>query len=203
MTADEARERDGALSIREVFRRIIAAAEGETVSVGRILEAFGTRAYGPILFVVGVFMVSPVGAIPGAPLTCVAVVTLLMGQSLVRRGPPWIPPRLARIEIDSARLRDALERTLPWFRRIEIVLRPRLTVLIRPPVSHLWAVTCILISLTMIPLGFVPFGAAIPALSIAIIGLGLMAADGVVVLAGAAVSGAAFWIGVATLRAAM
>ncbi len=197
----EGRE-DGALTVSEVFARAVEAAEGPTVSVGAILRSFGARAYGPLLFVVGVIMVSPVGAIPGAPAVCVLLVMLLMGQSVVRRGPPWIPRRLARVEIDSGRLRHALEKTLPWFHRIERVVRPRLTGLVRPPLTHLWALACILIALTMLPLGFVPFGAAVPALALAIIGLGLMSLDGVLVLAGVAVSGAAFWLGLATLDAA-
>ena len=205
--AEENRPGDGGddepRSIHGVFRRAIEAADGPTVSVGAILRAFGARAYGPLLFILGVLMVSPVGAIPGAPVICVVLVTLLMGQSILRRGPPWIPGRLARIEIDSARLRHGLERTLPWFRWLERVVKPRLTGLIRPPLSHLWAVACILIALTMLPLGFVPFAAAIPALALAIIGLGLMSADGVLVLAGVGVSAAAFWIGLSTVSAAV
>ncbi len=188
---------DGGLSVGDVFARAIRATEGQTVSV----EALSGRAP-TLLFVIGVLMVSPIGAIPGAPLVCAGLVALLMGQSVLHRGPPWVPRRLAGVEIDAARLRRALERTQPWVRPLERLVRPRLTALIRPPLNHLWALACILIALTMLPLGFVPFGAAVPALALAIIGLGLMSADGVLVLAGVAVSGGAFWLGLATLDAA-
>jgi len=39
-------------------------------SVGDLLHVFGRRAYGPVLFVIGLIALSPLGAIPGASVVC-------------------------------------------------------------------------------------------------------------------------------------
>jgi hypothetical protein len=144
-------------------------------------------------------MLTPVGAIPGAPLFVTIIVLLMMGQSLLREGAPWVPARIRRIEIDSARLRDGLDRIKPWMRWLDRVTNPRLTALFDPPVVWIWSLISMAIALTMLPLGFVPFGVAVPSLSLALIGLGIMNSDGLAALAGLAVAVAAGWIGFATL----
>lgn len=189
-------------SVREVFARVIERAKGPTVTLGRILDAFGARAYGPLLFLIGVVAISPLSAIPGAMIVSAILTVALMVQSMARRGPPWIPRRLRRLEIETRRMRWAMEKVLPWFERLERLMRPRLGAIVRPPVVHLWSLCCILIGLTLIPLTVVPFGVVVPGLSLAVIGLGLMGADGVLVLVGVAISGGAFWLGHATLTAA-
>lgn len=209
MTVEREREAPAAAgaaqvhSVREVFARLLATAEGETVSVGQIIDAFGARAYGPLLFVIGLVIISPLSAIPGAMIVSAIIVIALTIQSLLRTGSPWIPGRIRRIEIRAARMRRALERVVPWFERLERVVRPRLVPLLRPPVGRVWHVCCILISLTLIPLTFVPFAVTVPGLSLALIGLGLMSGDGVLVLAGIAVSAGAFWLGAAAISAAL
>lgn len=192
-----------ARSIHEVFARVLARTDQPTVSVGRILDAFGARAYGPLLFLIGVVIVSPLSAIPGAMIVAAVIVVAIMGQALVREGAPWIPGRIRRIRLGAARLRWALEKVMPWFEVIERMVRPRLVVLIRPPLLHLWSVCCMLIGLTLVPLTVIPFAVTVPGLSLAIIGLGLMTADGLLVLAGVAVSGGAFWLAYAALTAAV
>lgn len=193
---------DAPRSVREVFARVIERAEGPAVSVGRILDAFGGRAYGPLLFLIGVVAISPLSAIPGAMIFSALLTVALMVQSMARRGPPWIPRRIRRVEVETARMRWAMETVLPWFEKLERMMRPRLEALVRPPVVHLWAVCCILIGLTLIPLTVVPFGVVVPGLSLAVIGLGLMGADGVLVLIGVAISGGAFWLALTALSAA-
>jgi hypothetical protein len=181
----------------------VEAAGSETVTVAELLDAFGRRAYGPLLFVLGLVMLTPVGAIPGAPLVATVLVLLLMGQSLLREGAPWIPSGLRRIRIDSGRMRASLKRAERWVVWLDRVSRPRLPGLLAPPFIYIWSLCCIAIALTMLPLGFVPFGVAIPSLSLAFIGLGLMNSDGAAVIAGLAIAAAAAWLGTETLAAAV
>lgn len=193
---------DGPHSVREVFARVISTADKPTVSLGRILDAFGTRAYGPLLFLIGVVAVSPLSMIPGSMVLSGLLVAALMAQSLARRGPPWIPGRLRRIRIGTERMRRGMEKVLPWFERLERMVRPRLGPVVRPPLLHLCSLCAVMIGLTLVPLTIVPFGVVLPGLSLAVIGLGLMGADGLLVLIGIAISGGAFWAAYAALTAA-
>lgn len=192
MNAQRRKVDDGNMSIRTVFEIIADTAanrQGDMVSVGEILDAFGSRAFGPLLFIIGVLMITPLGAIPGAPLFATALVFLLMAQSVFRSGAPWIPSRMRNAELGAEKLRSALGKLEPWFKRVDAITRPRMTSLLTPVMETLLAVCCMLIALTMIPLGFVPFAVTLPALALAVIGLGWMTSDGVFVIAGMAVAG--------------
>lgn len=196
--ADTSQPQDGRsedVSIGKVFGTAVDAAKGNKVSVGEVLDAIGTRAYGPLLFLIGLIMASPLGAIPGAPLVAAALVLLLMGQSLAGRSTPWLPARVRRASTDADRFRNGLKRIYPWLRRIDGWVAPRLTALMRPPVHHAWAVVAIVIGLSMIPLGLVPFGVFVPAVALALIGLALMNSDGVLALVASAVALLPLWLG--------
>jgi hypothetical protein len=190
------------LSVKDVFTTVADTAETTDdgkVSVGDIFDVFGARAYGPLLFVLGVVMLTPLGAIPGAPLFSTILVLLLMGQALLREGAPWVPDRIRSISFEGTRLRAGLSKALPYFEWLDWIIRPRLTALLKPPLVRFLFLCCIFIALTMIPLGFVPFGVVVPSLSLAIIGLGMTNSDGVLVICGVAIAGAAMWLGLEAL----
>lgn len=190
---------DRHLTVHAILSRAAEAGDGGSVSVADLVDAFGRRAYGPFLVILGVVMLTPAGAIPGAPLVATLLVLLLMGQSLLRHGAPWIPRRIGQLKTDGERLRGALKRAAPWVVWIDRVTGPRLGMLFEGPMPWIWSLCCILIAVTMLPLGFVPFGVAIPAASLALIGLGLMNSDGLAALAGIALAVAAGWAGFAAL----
>lgn len=203
MTAPDRNRRVSAGEKQSARAVIAAAAEtagGETVTVGELINALGRRAYGPLLFLLGAIMLTPVGAIPGAPLVATVLVLLLMGQSVLRQGSPWMPKWLREAEIKGARLRAGLERAEPWARRIDRITRPRLTVLFEPPMMVGWGLGCMVIAVTMIPLGFIPFGVAVPSLSLALIGLGMINLDGAAAALGVACALATGWLLAATLN---
>lgn len=203
-TADEKRRgaAAGGLSAREVVATAAEAAGNGRVTVGELIDAFGRRAYGPLLFILGAIMLTPVGAIPGAPLITTLLVVLLMGQSVLRQGAPWLPAWIRDVAIDSARLHAGLQRIEPWARRVDRVTRPRLTALFEPPMMIGWGLCSIAIALTMIPLGLIPFGVAVPSLSLTLIGLGMINLDGAAAVLGAGVALAAGWMVLTTLSVA-
>jgi len=189
------------LSAREVVATAAEAAGDGKVTVGQLIDAFGRRAVGTLLFFLGAIMLTPVGAIPGAPLVTTVLVVLLMGQSVVRKGAPWLPAWIRDAEIDSARLRAGLQRIEPWADRMDRVTRPRLTALFDPSLTIGWSIGCIAIALSMIPLGLIPFAAAVPSLSLALIGLGMINLDGAAAALGAAVALVGGWLVLTTLTA--
>lgn len=77
-------------------------------------------------------------------------------------------------------------RVLPWLRRAEKLLRPRLSGLALPPMEYLLGLICLALALVLvlpIPLGNNP-----PALAIGLIALGILERDGLWVLAGLGVA---------------
>lgn len=160
----------------------------ETISLGDLLQAFGRRSYGPVLFVIGLIALSPLGAIPGASIVCATLVVLLGVQMSLRAGAPWIPRRLRNLEVDGARARRAIEWMEPQARRLAVLTRPRWQALLDGPAVHLAVGALCLLALSMYPLALVPWGVIPCAAGISAIGLGLLARDGVFILAGMALA---------------
>ena len=77
------------MSLTEVMDRLRSATDGSRMTVGDIFDAFGSRAYGPLIFVLGVVALSPVGSIPGASLVTGTLIMLLAAQMQLRAGSPW------------------------------------------------------------------------------------------------------------------
>jgi len=184
-------ERTSAQTIGGVIARIRMAGDGGTISLAEVFAALDRRAYGPLVFVVGVIALSPLGAIPGASVVCAGVVILLALQMSLRRGPPWTPDLFHRIRADSGRAERALDRVEPYLKKVERLTRARWQWLFKPPGLH--AVTAALCGLAvlMLPLALVPWGVMPVAFAITAIGLGLLTRDGILVSMGIAAAIAA------------
>lgn len=180
------------MSLPEMLERVHAAARGKRVSVGDLVDAFGTRAYGPMFFVVGVAAASPIGAIPGAAVLSAILITLIAVQMTFRRGAPWVPTRLRAASVESDRFNAAIGRLEPWLDRLGMVAKPRHPWLLRRPAPLVLAGVHIALAGSMLPLALVPFGVLAPALVVAVLGLAQATDDGLLTaLAGGAATAVA------------
>ncbi|MQX35861.1 exopolysaccharide biosynthesis protein [Roseospira navarrensis] len=169
-----------------------SAAQKDTVSVDTLLSALGRRTYGPIVFAIGLVMLSPINWIPGAGILLATVLTLMLAQSLIRTGPPWLPRRLADAAVDGDKAVGAIRKIRPWLERLALISRPRLRDLTQGP----WRVAAILViiatALSMYPLAIIPGGVGPPSLAITVFGLALTVEDGLLMMVALAVAGVAF-----------
>lgn len=167
------------------------ATNRETTTLGDLLHAFGQRAYGPVLFAIGLVALSPLGAVPGASIVCATLVVVLAVQMSLRPGAPWIPHRLYAVQVDGAQARRAIEWSEPHVRKLTVLTRPRWQALLDGLAVHSVVVALCLLALLMYPLALVPWGVIPCAIGISAIGLGLLSRDGLFILAGMALAGAA------------
>jgi len=80
-------------------------------------------------------------------------------------------------------------------RFVDGFVKPRIGILTDPPFVQLVAIGAMLAALITFPLGLVPFGPVLPGLAIMLIGLGLTARDGVILLlAGGTMAGALVFV---------
>lgn len=173
----------GALS--DVIEKLIEAAEGEKVRFGEIVEALGERGFGPLLLALSAFLVLPTGAIPGIPAVVGLALLLLMGQLILGRRSPWIPKWLANFRIDAETLRKSGRTARPWGRRLGRILSPRMQFLAQEKVI---AVVSLLSSAIVITLGFVPLLPMVFGFNLMLLGMALVARDGLAALLGYLVS---------------
>jgi hypothetical protein len=159
-------------------------------NVGSILRAAGSRAAGPLLFLPALVMVSPLGAIPGVPLVLSSLIVLVAGQVLAGRTSIWLPSALKEREIPEYKVAATVETLRPYAGRVDRFLGRRLSVLTGEVMTRLVAILCIVLALLVFPATLVPFAVAFPGSAIILLSLGLLTRDGIVTLAGLAVTAA-------------
>ncbi|MBN9669408.1 exopolysaccharide biosynthesis protein [Roseibium aggregatum] len=139
-------------------------------------------------------MVSPVGAIPGAPIVLTSLIALVAGQIVMGSKSIWLPDTLKKREIPQDKVTTIIDRLEPWAEWIDGFLGQRLTALVGEPMSRVVAALCILLAVTVYPATLIPFAVALPGGAIMLLALGLLTRDGVVMLLGLMVTGGGLWL---------
>ncbi|MFZ5668729.1 MAG: exopolysaccharide biosynthesis protein [Pseudomonadota bacterium] len=162
----------------------IAGARRKTVSVRDVLEAFGDRAFGALMFVFAAPVALPmppgVSAILGAPLL------FITAQLMVGRRTLWLPSVLVDRTMTRADYAVLIEKLSPYLTWLERRLKPRLTFLYNRWLDRLTGLVCLVLAIIVfLP---VPFGNMLPAMALAAFGLGVAERDGYLGLLGGALT---------------
>jgi hypothetical protein len=153
----------------------------DKVSLAQIMQAVGTRAYGPLLLVPGLIALAPTGAIPGMSIVTGTIIVVVALQLLIGLNKPWIPKRALEFSFSRDTLVSAIERGRPYARRIDAFLKPSLTQVTGFPATRIIAIVAIALALSMYPLALVPFAVAIPSSAMVLFALGLTARDKLII----------------------
>lgn len=170
-------------ALGDTLDRLVERTDGE-VTLDEVLKAVGSRGFGPMITVIGFIAVAPTGAIPGVPTVCAALILLVCVQLFLPRKHPWMPAPMRRISFSHDRLKKAVEKTGPVVGFIDSWFGRRLTVLAGKAMEPLVAGVCILMALIMPPLEVFPFAVAAPGAAVVVLGVALIARDGVMTLLG-------------------
>jgi hypothetical protein len=171
------------------------------VRVGDIANRLDERGFGLLLVLLGLPTLIPVLP-PGTAATMGILYIFGAFQMMLARERPWLPRRVAEYRL-SARVVQALrDRGVDLLRRVERLSRPRWTPFSDAVLVRVVAVVVLAMGLVLsLPL---PFLNTLPAISMIIVGVGVMNRDGVFLLAGAGVALATLslvGLGVEALRA--
>ena len=153
----------------------------DSISLGDLLKELGAHGFGVVVLVLGAASFIP-GPAPvfGAAL-CAAGMALALGREVI-----WLPGRLRRRPLRAAHAIAIIDRVLPIVMRLERMLRRRWPHTLNGHARRLIGLACIANGIVIIlP---IPFGNTAPAISVLILSLGLVASDGVAVIAGLAAS---------------
>lgn len=154
----------------------------QPVNIDCMLQATGQRSFGALLLVPGLLVFSPLSGIPGLPSLFAVMIALIALQLLVGRRHIWLPQWLLRRTASRSKYNRAiafLKRTTGFIDRL---LQRRLVFLTEGVAVRFNAILCLLIAATMPPLELIPFGNSIAGAALSILGLGMMARDGFMVL---------------------
>lgn len=167
----------------EVLIDLRSGAE-EQVTVGTILNAFGGRAFGPVLLAFAAPNLLPLP--PGAPMVFAPPILFVATQLLLGRQVLWIPQSLRNKGLSRQRFATIADRLVPLASRWERFIRPRYAFAIGPAQDRLVGLGCCL--LAMVLLLPIPFGNFLPAVGMVAFALGMTERDGLAVGVGWAVA---------------
>ncbi|GGX74183.1 hypothetical protein GCM10011309_25400 [Litorimonas cladophorae] len=185
--------------LQSVMDLIEVAMDGkDSVDLKTVVEAFGNRAFGPVMVLCGLCMMTPLGALPGIPPAFGVIVMVFALQLLFRRRTPWMPEILRKVKIPSKKLSAVQTKVRPVLAKIDGIISPRFSWAVTGPAQVVVSLVAIILSLTFFPLGMVPFGVVAPAAIVLLLGLGITARDGLLILIGLSLSLGVF-IGVGAL----
>lgn len=172
-------------SVQGAIQAAMCAGEGESVTVGEILDVLAMRSIGPVLFIPALIAVLPlIGALPGVTWTMAGLVFLISIQMVFFGNSHWAPQLLRKLSIS----RSLLQKSLGWAQRparwIDRVTKARLAFLVRPPFSRLVGLSAVLLAVVMFVVSVIPGAVVIPGLVVIILAIALITEDGVVAIIG-------------------
>lgn len=150
------------------------------LTVGQMLDAFDSRAFGAMLLVFGLLNTLPLP--PGSSTLLSLPILFLAPQIAMGADTPWLPRRLVEKPLKRDDLRGLFRRLHPIVRSMELITRPRLGLLFTPLGERAVGVVCTLLALVLVlP---IPLGNLAPGATVAVLALALLQRDGVLVLLG-------------------
>lgn len=187
-------------SIEDVLEGIEDLGERrDKVCVGDALDEFGRRSFGPILLLLPLIELSPIGGIPAVPTFLALMIALIAGQLAFGRDHVWLPRFVERRAVDGDKLARAAHRLDGTATRIDGWFHGRLKWLTQGLWPRIAALVVIALCCTVPPLELIPFASSAPMIAIAAFGLALMVRDGLLMLIAFALSLGAVGVMIALL----
>ncbi|PYE81400.1 hypothetical protein DFP88_10679 [Pseudoroseicyclus aestuarii] len=171
-------------TVQELLDRLSDAADGERTGMKDILRTLGPASFLPVMMVPALAVLSPLSGIPGFSSVCGLSIALIAVQMLLHRDHLWLPDWMLRQTVPSGRVTSAVD----WLRRparwLDKISRERLTFLVKRPLSWITQAACLLCGLAMPFLELIPFTSSILGGAVTLMGLSLLARDGLFAFVG-------------------
>jgi len=158
----------------------------ERLTIGNLVDAFGPRAFGALMFVFSIPNLLPLP--PGSSTFLSIPLLIIAPQLIIGTKTLWLPKALDNRSIKRAAFAKAMNKSLPRLERVERLLGPRLDFVFGLVGDRVIGLVVLALSLVLVlP---IPLGNMLPAIAIAALSLGLTQRDGVVVLVGYGIAAA-------------
>ncbi|HYD27253.1 exopolysaccharide biosynthesis protein [Brevundimonas sp.] len=163
----------------EVVERL-GVRRGERLCLGEVVEAFGDRAFGPVMFVFALVNMMPWP--PGGTTLTGAPLLLLSMELAWGRDELWVPRWTERVAVRRSTFHKLSGRFRRGLRLTERLSRPRLHFLTGAFGQGLIGVACVFLSVVLV----LPVwgGNLLPAVAVGFFSLGVMQRDGLAVIIG-------------------
>lgn len=186
-------------NITEVLEEVEHKVSGENLSMGKVVDTFDHRGFGPLLLFTSLIIILPTGGIPGVPTIIAVTIMLLAVQLMMGRDSPWLPKRIRKVSFKKSLFERGIDKVKPFTRKLDHAIKPRWKHLTCGIFAKIIGAICVLLAALLPFLELVPFVDTVPGTAIALLGVGLTARDGLFVIFGMLVSAAALGVAASLL----
>ena len=170
-------------TVADMLADLTEGGEGR-LTAQTLVDHLGRKGFGPVLLALGAPMLAPLP--PGVPIIFALPLLIVCLQMVVGRKTVWLPKGVSRKGVEREKLAKLVAKVTPWISRVERHLKPRLRFLVGPAGERVLGLTATLVAVVLVlP---VPFANLVPSMAITAFGLALARKDGVMALAGYALS---------------
>lgn len=150
------------------------------ISLADFIEALSERAFGVVLFALGLPVCIPFLYV--IPQIVALPMIVLAGQMVAGMGEPWLPAKFSERRIPKSGLVRMASSGRRWFGWMERLARPRLLFLSGPTGERVVGTFfCLFCASILVPL---PLTNSAPGIAIVVASLGLITRDGILILLG-------------------
>jgi hypothetical protein len=166
--------------------------EKDPISLKELIEILGKRGFGILILVFCIPNCLPIPNIAGLSALTGIPIGILGIQMLAGKVHPWFPAALNKKQFSSKRIKSMLKRAIPSILKLELFLHPRLQVMGTDVMQRLFGIVFIILATVMsLP---IPFGNMLPGVAMALIAIGLIERDGVMIVLGLVGGAATFML---------
>lgn len=152
------------------------------ITIQEMLDMLGKRVFGLSILLFCIPNCLPIPNVAGLSAFTGIPIGILGLQMITGRPHPWLPAALGNKQFSGQRLGKILERAIPTIRKVEVLLHPRLQVMTTEYMQRLLGVAFVVLATVMsLP---IPFGNFLPGLAMALMAVGLIERDGLLIVLG-------------------
>lgn len=170
------------LPASDVLRKMVDKNQADRISFADIKSALHERGFAILMLALALPVALPIPMPPGLTLIPGIPLLILSMQMLVGLDSPWLPGIIGRRTIKRKTLAGIVEAAAPYLKKIERLLKPRLSLASSKYGERLIGLFAAIFSITMmVP---VPLTQTVPGLGVLIMSLGLLSKDGITIILG-------------------
>ena len=174
--------------------QVLDAAEADNVDLRTILDTVGQASFAAILLLPALAVATPLSGIPFFSSLMGILICLVSVQMLARRPVLWLPRWVLDRQIKGETLRRAFGRLRPAMQWLDRHTTRRWRIFAHRPLIFIPQLLCLISGSVMPLLEFVPFTSSVLGVGVAVLALGMLTRDGVVMTIALIPYGLGIWL---------
>ena len=163
----------------EVLGEVVQNENTDKITFADLKTSLHERGFGLLLLI---FSLPLVAVPPGLTMVACLPSAFLSAQMVVGMDSPWFPKWLGNKSIKRSTLAAIIKKLTPFLYKIERIMRPRLPIASSKKGERIIGIFALFFAISIaIPLPFTNF---VPSIAIAIMSLGLLSRDGLIIIVG-------------------